>query len=81
MQCVCQACSLLFDREAASHGHYRLVPRDASACRSVAHRGLGVPVGLAFFVLRADGAVDAHYPSPAGADPVGGRPGARGTTS
>ena len=28
---------------------------------------LGVPVGLAFFVLADDGAVVAHYPSPIGA--------------
>jgi hypothetical protein len=28
---------------------------------------LGVPVGLAFFVVQPDGTVLAHYPSPAGA--------------
>ena len=27
ISCVCQACSLLFNRAAASDGHYRLVPR------------------------------------------------------
>jgi len=66
IRCVCQACSLLFHREAASDGHYRLVPRRRLRLPDVRTEGLGVPVGLAFFVPREDGTVDAHYPSPAG---------------
>lgn len=65
--CCCQACSLLFDRDAASQGHYRLVPRRRVRLPPVSTKDLGVPVGLAFFVPRADGVVIAHYPSPAGA--------------
>jgi Family of unknown function (DUF5947) len=65
--CACQACSLLFARDAASEGHYRLVPHRRVRLAAVSTTELGVPVGLAFFVLRADGAVIAHYPSPAGA--------------
>jgi hypothetical protein len=53
--CCCQACSLLFDKEAASKGHYRLVPRRRVRLPAVATKDLGVPVGLAFFVPRADG--------------------------
>ena len=67
IRCVCQACSLLFNREAASDGHYRLVPRRRLRLPEVPTAGLGVPVGLAFFIPRSDGTVDAHYPSPAGA--------------
>jgi len=67
VMCCCQACSLLFDKEAASKGHYRLVPRRRVRLPAVATKDLGVPVGLAFFVPRADGRVIAHYPSPAGA--------------
>lgn len=64
--CACQPCSLLFDRDAASEGHYRLVPRRRARLPEVPTQALGVPVGLAFFVPRADGTVLAHYPSPAG---------------
>jgi hypothetical protein len=67
IRCVCQACSLLFNREAASDGHYRLIPRRRLRLPEVPTAGLGVPVGLAFFIPRSDGTVDAHYPSPAGA--------------
>jgi hypothetical protein len=64
---VCQACSLLFNREAASLGRYRLVPDRRIRLAPIDTSPLGVPVGLAFFVPQADGAVLAHYPSPAGA--------------
>jgi hypothetical protein len=67
IRCVCRACALLFDREAASDGHYRLVPRRRLRLPEVPTAALGVPVGVAFFVPHADGTVDAHYPSPAGA--------------
>ncbi len=66
IRCACQACSLLFDRAAASDGHYRLVPRRRLRLPEVPITALGVPVGLTFFVPRPDGTVDAHYPSPAG---------------
>jgi hypothetical protein len=67
LMCVCQACSLLFSRDAASEGHYRLVPQRRTRLGAVSTKDLGVPVGLAYFVPRGDGAVIAHYPSPAGA--------------
>jgi hypothetical protein len=67
VMCACQACSLLFSKDAASKGHYRLVPRRRVRLPAVSTKDLGVPVGLAFFVPRADGTVIAHYPSPAGA--------------
>lgn len=64
--CACRPCSLLFVREAASEGHYRLIPERRVRLEPVATASLGVPVGLAFFVPRAEGGVVAHYPSPAG---------------
>lgn len=66
LMCACQACSLLFDRDAASEGHYRRVPERRVRLAPVSTEALGVPVGLAFFVRRGDGVVVAHYPSPAG---------------
>lgn len=71
--CVCYACSLLFDREAASDGKYRLVsdrhldlgglPIDDAAWAR-----LGVPVGMAFFAYSSPaGRMLAYYPSPMGA--------------
>lgn len=65
--CACQACSILFHRDAASNGHYRLLPERRLRLAEVDPGVLGVPVGLAFFVRQEDGAVRAHYPSPAGA--------------
>lgn len=65
--CVCQACALLFVQDAASRGHYRLVPDRRTAIDPVPTKTLGVPVGMAYFVPRTDGAVIAHYPSPIGA--------------
>lgn len=67
LMCVCQPCSLLFSRDTASEGHYRLVPLRRTRLGAVPTKDLGVPVGLAYFVPRGDGAVVAHYPSPAGA--------------
>lgn len=65
--CACYACSVLFQREEAGEGHYRLIPDRRLRLTGVSPAGLGVPVGLAFFVRRADGRIIAHYPSPAGA--------------
>jgi hypothetical protein len=64
--CACRACTLLFGREAASRGHYVLVPDRRLALPGFSARALGLPVGLAFFVVQADGSVLAHYPSPIG---------------
>lgn len=65
--CVCRACALLFDRPAASHGRYRRIPERRLAVEGIDPGRLGVPVGLAFFVVADDGSLRAHYPSPAGA--------------
>ncbi|MGK5545862.1 DUF5947 family protein [Streptomyces sp. URMC 127] len=65
--CACRACALLFTREAAGRGHYLLIPERRVRLAPLPTEGLGVPVGLAFFVRRAGGEVTAHYPSPAGA--------------
>lgn len=67
VMCVCRACTLLFNRAAASNGHYRLVPEQRRRVPPVDTTALGVPVGLAFFVRDHAGQVSAHYPSPAGA--------------
>lgn len=66
VMCACQACSLLFDRDAAGNGRYRQVPTRRRRLTPIPTGSLGVPVGLAFFVVRQDGTVLAHYPSPAG---------------
>lgn len=65
--CACQACTVLFGRDQASDGRFRLVPDRRLRVPGLAPAALGVPVGLAFFVRHADGSVSAHYPSPAGA--------------
>jgi hypothetical protein len=66
MLCACVPCSLLFAQEAASNGHFRLVPRRRVRLAPLSTEPLGVPVGLAFFVPDADGGVTAHFPGPAG---------------
>jgi hypothetical protein len=65
--CACQACALLFERDAAALGHYRLVPqrRERLDIKTSPHE-VGVPVGLAFFVRQLDGRIMAFYPSPIG---------------
>jgi hypothetical protein len=65
--CTCRACSLLFNREAAGGDHFRLVPDRRIRLVDASVTGLGVPVGMAFFVPQTDGRVEAFYPSPAGA--------------
>ena len=65
--CACRACALLFTREAAGRGHYRLVPETRSRLSGLSPKELGVPVGLVFLVRHADGTVTANYPSPMGA--------------
>ncbi|AVH55118.1 MULTISPECIES: DUF5947 family protein [Streptomyces] len=67
VRCVCRPCSVLFADDAAGEGRYRLVPRRRVRLPRVDTAILGVPVGLVFFVPRADGTVTAQGPSPAGA--------------
>ncbi|NUV52368.1 hypothetical protein G6W51_05475 [Streptomyces coelicolor] len=67
VRCVCRPCSVLFAQGGAGDGHYRLVPRRRVRLPRVGTEVLGVPVGLVFFVPRADGTVTAEGPSPAGA--------------
>jgi hypothetical protein len=65
--CACGPCSVLFADGGAGDGRYRLVPRRRIRLPRVDTDVLGVPVGLVFFVPRADGTVTAEGPSPAGA--------------
>lgn len=72
LQCVCQACRLLFERPAAGGDHYRLVPDrrwyvvDFDLADPV-WAGLSIPVDMAFFLhSSAAERVVAYYPSPAG---------------
>lgn len=65
--CACYACSVLFNRPAASDGHYRLVPDRRIRLHGIPFGTLGVPVGLAFFTAQPGGEVIARYPSPGGA--------------
>jgi len=65
--CTCRACTLLFSREAAGRGHYRLVPETRIRLDDVPTDDLGVPVGLVFLVPHDDGTATAHYPGPLGA--------------
>ena len=66
LMCTCQACTLLFQRDAAGRGHYQLVPETRLRLADLSPEELGVPVGLAFFVVQRDGSVVANYPSPMG---------------
>lgn len=67
VRCVCGPCSVLFAGDGAGDGHFRLVPRRRIRLPHLDTGPLGVPVGLVFFVPRADGTVTAQGPSPAGA--------------
>ncbi|TMR00756.1 hypothetical protein ETD83_15990 [Actinomadura soli] len=67
LACACRACALLFEKDGAGAGHYRLVPDRRVRLTGVSVADLGVPVRLAFFVVGLDGAVVARYPSPMGA--------------
>jgi hypothetical protein len=73
LMCVCRPCSILFDSDAASDGHYRLIPDrvrrlDGFALDDVAWEELRIPVDIAFFFSdSAAGRVVAFYPSPMGA--------------
>ncbi len=70
--CACQACSLLFDRDAAGGAHYRLVPTrrwrlEHFELSDVLWEQLRIPVDMAFFFFSsAHERVVAFYPSPMG---------------
>jgi hypothetical protein len=70
--CACRACSLLFDRDAAGGGHYRLVPDrrlrlDGFELSDAVWDRLRIPVGIAFFHFDSrESRTMAHYPSPMG---------------
>ena len=71
-QCACRACAVLFDREQAGGGHYRLIPErrvrlDALAVDQRLFAALGIPVDLAFVYLDSrSGRVLARYPGALG---------------
>lgn len=70
--CACQACSLLFDTEAASVGKYRRIPDRRLyladfELSEMQWASLMIPVGMAFFFHNTPaGHVVAYYPSPMG---------------
>jgi uncharacterized protein DUF5947 len=71
--CACRACSILFDREGAGGGHYRLIPDRHRLVvdfelDDVLWSRLRLPVDMAFFFTNsADDRTVAFYPSPLGA--------------
>lgn len=70
--CVCRACSILFDKEAASQGKYRLIPDrslylDGFRLSDARWDSLRIPVGMAFFFHSTPvERVVAFFPSPMG---------------
>jgi hypothetical protein len=72
MMCVCRPCSILFDREAASQGKYRLIPDrylflEDFEMSDVQWESLRIPVDMAFFFYSTPAErVVAFYPSPMG---------------
>jgi Family of unknown function (DUF5947) len=72
MLCVCRPCSILFDREAASEGRYRLIPDrrlflEDFEMSDAQWESLRVPVDMAFFFYSTPAErVVAFYPSPMG---------------
>ena len=72
VMCACRPCSILFASEAASKGHYKLVPDRRLRVgdlelSDLAWEELRLPVEMAyFFRSSAAGRVQAFYPSPMG---------------
>jgi uncharacterized protein DUF5947 len=72
LMCTCRPCALLFDREAAGAGKYRLVPERRLRLPDfrlddLEWERLRIPVDMAFFFHRSEaGRVMAYYPSPMG---------------
>jgi hypothetical protein len=73
LMCACRACSLLFDRNAAGGGHYRLVGDrrlrlEGFELGDATWEELRIPVEMAcFYRSSQSGRVAAFYPSPMGA--------------
>jgi hypothetical protein len=73
LMCACRACTILFDRNAAGGGHYRLVPDRRARIvgfelDDVAWEDLRIPVDMSFFYRDSGaGRVMAFYPGPMGA--------------
>lgn len=71
--CACQACRLLFERQAARGDHFQLIPDrrialDDFVLDDASWAGLRIPVDIAFFFHATPaGRVVAFYPSPMGA--------------
>ena len=72
IMCACRACSILFDREAASEGRYRVIPDrrlflEDFEMSEAQWESLRIPVDMAFFFYSAPvERVVAFYPSPMG---------------
>jgi Family of unknown function (DUF5947) len=72
IMCACRPCSLLFDRDAAANGRYKLMPErrlnlDPFAMSDLAWEELRIPVDMAFFFhSTAEERVVAYYPGPMG---------------
>jgi len=72
LMCTCRPCALLFDREAAGAGKYRLVPERRLRLPDfrlddLEWERLRIPVDMAFFFHKSEaGRVMAYYPSPLG---------------
>ena len=72
MMCACRPCSILFDREAASEGRYRVIPDrrlflEDFEMSNAQWESLRIPVDMAFFFYSAHAErVVAFYPSPMG---------------
>jgi uncharacterized protein DUF5947 len=70
--CVCRPCSILFDRQAASEGKYRLIPDrhlflEDFDMSDAQWESLRIPVDIAFFFYSTPAErVVAYYPSPMG---------------
>src|ERR687885_1347591 len=70
--CACRPCSILFDREAASEGRYRLIPDrrlflEDFEVSDAQWESLRIPVDMAFFFYSTPAErVVAFYPSPMG---------------
>ena len=72
VKCVCRPCSILFDRDAASEGRYRLIPDrhlflEDFQMGDAQWESLRIPVDMAFFFHSAPAErIVAFYPSPMG---------------
>jgi hypothetical protein len=72
IMCACRACTILFDREAASEGRYRLIPDrhlflEDFEMSDAQWESLRIPVDMSFFFYSAPAErVVAFYPSPMG---------------